>query len=247
LNHGIYLATSGFLTQQKRLEIIANNLANANTAGYKGDMPVFKTQNPSRTEFLPERGQPPWTPDFVSFGGQATDFSQGPLTRTGNPLDIALAGDGFFEVQSPRGVRYSRKGDFVLADDGTLVTQGGDPVIGEGGAIVLTQGKIEIDRDGTVFVDSNQHGKLHIVTFPNTEKLVKEGEALFAWVGKASEVKPTDQAEVMSGYLENSNVNPIKEMVHMIEAIRTYEVQQKVIHSFDSTRKKAVDEVGRLR
>jgi flagellar basal-body rod protein FlgG len=247
LNPGIYVTASGFLAQQKQLEIIANNLANANTVGYKGDMAVYRTYHSSHADSRRGGVRPLWNPGFVALTGQAIDLSQGPLRRTGNPLDIAIAGDGFFEIQTPRGERYTRKGDFALAGDGTLVTQGGHAVMGAEGAIVLTEGEIEIDGEGSVFVDGRQQGQLRVVTFSDTEKLVKEGDAQFAWTGKSSEARPLEEVEIRPGFLESSNVNPIREMVQMIDAIRSYEVQQKVIHAFDDTRKKVVEEVGRLR
>lgn len=247
MNHGIYVATSGFLSQQKRLEIIANNLANANTPGYKGDQPVFRVSSPARPESLPGETAPLWVPIFVNEPTLAVDFSQGPLAKTGNPLDVAIVGKGFFETQTPQGLRYTRKGDFTLTDDGSLVTQRGDPVMGDGGPIALTEGEITIDEEGTIFVDGNEEGRLRVVTFPDTKNLVKQGEALFAWAGVTSGPRPIDEVEVRAGYLEESNVNPMREMVQMIETIRAYEAQQKVIHSFDGAQKKAVDEVGRLR
>lgn len=229
------------MIQQKNLDIIANNLANANTVGYKGDMPVFRTFNASR------QVPPAWTPDFVALTDQAVDFSQGPLMKTENPLDIAIAGEGFFEIQTPQGLRYTRKGDFAITDDGNVVTQGGDFLMGEEGPVVLTEGEIDIDQEGVIWVDGNRQQRIRVVTFPGTDTLVKEGDATFAWPGKGSEVRLSDQVDVRQGYLESSNVNPVREMVHMIDAIRTYEVQQKVIHSFDDTRRKVVEEVGRLR
>ncbi len=247
MDHGVYVATSGFLTQQKRLEIIANNIANANTPGYKGDAPVFQTYHAAAGGL--DRGQPwpAWPPYFPALTGQAIDFSQGPLTKTQNPLDLAITGEGFFEIQTPRGLRYTRKGDFAVAEDGALVTRGDHPVMGEGGSLVLTEGEIEIDGEGNISVDGTQRGQVRVVTFPGNENLVREEDGMFAWVGRSSQATRSDQVEVRQGYLESSNVNPIREMVHMIDAIRTYEVQQKVIRSFDDTRKKVVDEVGRLR
>ncbi|MBW2056210.1 MAG: flagellar basal-body rod protein FlgF [Deltaproteobacteria bacterium] len=247
MNHGIYVSTSGFLSQQKRLEMIANNLANANTAGFKGDVAVFETSSPPLTAIWAGEGRPVWTPTFVNLSAIVTDFSEGPLTETGNPLDVAIVGQGFFEIQTPQGPRYTRRGDFALTGDGNLVTQEGQPVMGQGGPITLTEGEIEIDQGGIIYVDRNEEGRLRVVTFPDTRRLVKQGRGLFAWAGGSSEVRPLEHVEVRSKHLENSNVNPVMEMVRMIETIRTYEAQQKVIHSFDSTEKKAVDEVGRLR
>jgi len=243
LDYGIYLAASGFLSQEKRLQVIANNLANVNTAGYKGDIPVFRI--PSYSQPAEARSVLPHS--LIAVPRVETDFSQGPLIKTGNPLDVAIVGEGFFEIQTPEGLRYTRKGDFTLRSDGTLVTQGGHPAMGEGGAIALTEGEIEIGEEGIIFVDGEEQGQLRIVTFPETGNLVKEGEALFAWTGEASEATALDQVDIRQGYLESSNVNPIQEMVQMIEAIRTFEGHQKMIHAFDSAQKNAVNEIGRLR
>ena len=107
---------------------------------------------------------------------------------------------------------------------------------------------VRLNDDGSYeFVDEDEQGRLRVVTFPDTGNLIKEGEALFAWAGEASEARPFEQGEVRQGYLESSNVNPVREMVQMIEAIRTFENQQKVIHAFDSAQKSAVNDVGRLR
>lgn len=247
LDYGIYVAASGFLAQQKRLEIIANNLANANTAGYKGDISVFRISRPSSVESGPGRGGSVSFPSAVAVPQMATDFSQGPLTRTGNPLHVALVGKGFFEVQTPQGPRYTRKGDFTLTADGTLMTQTGHPVMGEGGPITLTEGEITIDRSGSLFVDENEQGQFRVVNFRDKANLVKQGDALFAPAEETPETIEADQVEVRQGYLESSNVDAIREMVLMIEAIRSFEDHQKIIHTFDSTHKSAVNEIGRLR
>ena len=243
LDYGIYLAASGFLSQEKRLQVIANNLANANTAGYKGDIPVFR---------IPDSSQPGETgPEplhrLMAVPRLETDFSQGPLVKTGNPLNVGIVGDGFFEVETPQGPRYTRKGDFTLLSDGSLVTQSGHPVMGQGGFIALTEGEIRIDEEGTLFVDGDEQGQLRVVTFAETDNLAKEGDALFVWTGDTSEVIASDRADVRQGYLESSNVNPVREMVEMISAIRTFEDHQKMIHAFDSAQKSAVSEIGRLR
>jgi flagellar basal-body rod protein FlgG len=247
LDYGIYVAASGFIGQQKCLEIIANNLANANTAGYKGDIPVFKISAPSSA--WDETGAGRSTSFFTALAvpQMATDFSQGPLTKTGNPLHVALVGEGFFEVQTPLGPRYTRNGDFTRTDDGSLVTHTGHPVMGDGGPITLTEGEIMIDGSGSLVVDENEQGRFRVVTFRDNANLVKEGDALFAPAGETAVAMGADQIEVKQGYLENANVDAIHEMVLMIEAIRSFEHHQKMIHTFDSAHKSAVNEIGRLR
>jgi len=247
LEYGIYMAASGFLNQQKRLEIIANNLANANTAGYKAEMSVFQIAGPSSAIGGTDRKDPASFPPPMARSHVATDFSQGPLTQTGNPLHVALEDEGFFEVQTPQGLRYTRKGDFTRTADGILVTQTGHPVMGEGGAMTLTEGEITIDRSGSVFVDENEQGRFRVVTFGEKGNLVKEGDSLFASSGETPDVLDAEEVQIRQGYLENSNVNAIREMILMVEALRSFEDHQKVIHTFDSTQQSAVNQIGRLR
>jgi flagellar basal-body rod protein FlgF len=247
VDYGIYLAASGFLGQQKRLEIIANNLANANTAGYKADMPVFRIAAPSSATRGPGWEGPASFPTPMATPHVATDFSQGPLTQTGNPLHVALVDEGFFEVQTPQGPRYTRKGDFTRTADGRLVTHTGHPVMGEGGPITLTEGEITIDRSGSLFVDEIEQGRFRVVTFRENGNLVKEGDSLFAPAGETPDVLGAEEVEVRQGYLEGSNVNAIREMILMVEALRSFEDHQKMIHTFDSAHQSAVNEIGRLR
>lgn len=247
MDYGIYLAASGFLGQQKRLEIIANNLANANTAGYKADMPVFQIAGPSSATREPGWEGKPSFPAPMATPYVATDFSQGPLTQTGNPLHVALVDEGFFEVQTPQGLRYTRKGDFTRTADGTLVTQTGHPVMGEGGPITLTEGEITIDQSGSLFVDENEQGRFRVVVFPDNSHLVKEGDSLFAPSGETPDALDAEEVEVRQGYLEGSNVNAIREMVLIVEALRSFEDHQKMIHTFDSAHQSAVNQIGRLR
>jgi len=247
VDHGIYVATSGFLAQQWRLDVIANNLANATTVGYKEDVPLFRTSEFSSAAVQSDSMGPVWDPIYVGLSENATDFSQGALTKTGNPLDVALTGEGFFVIETPQGERYTRKGDFALDRDGSLITQDGYPVIGEGGRIFLSEGEIQIDREGGISVEGNKEGRLRVVLIEERNRLVKEGKALFRWQGRPGDVTDLERPDVRQGYVEMSNVNSVREMVHMIDAIRTYEAQQKMIHAFDDAKKKAVGEVGRLR
>jgi flagellar basal-body rod protein FlgG len=119
--------------------------------------------------------------------------------------------------------------------------------MGDGGRIVLPNGEISVDADGTISVDGSQAGKFRLVAFSNKDNLIKEGDSLFMWAGEGVNSRQPYQGETKQGYLEASNVNPVREMVQMIEAIRTYEGQQKMIQTFDEIEKKVIDEVGSLR
>lgn len=229
---GIYQAIRGSLIQGRRFDIISNNLANVNTTGFKKDTLTF-----DRT-----------VQEYVT-----TDLGQGHLRPTDNPLDIALEGDGFFRIKTPRGIRYTRNGSFCLNADGVLVTRDGDPVLGEKGAIVIGEGYIAIDTQGRIKVkvdakdeDEKVVDTLSVVRFVRPEGLQKEGLSNCIYNGDQNEIVKAENVLVKQGHLEGSNVIVVEEMTKMIEALRTYESYQKVIQTFDETSYKAINEVGRV-
>lgn len=222
---GIYYATWGCQAQGRRFDIIANNLANVNTTGFKKDVVRFD-------EALQE--------------AVATDLRQGDTKQTGNPLDLALEGDGFFEVKTQGGTRYTRSGNFSLNADGFLVTQGGDPVMGANGPIPINGNDVEIDTEGQVTVDGAVVDTLSVVTFAQPGGLRKEGFSSFANDLNQRPNKDPEEIVVKQGCLEESNVVVVEEMTRMIEALRSYESYQKVLQTFDETTHKSVNEVGRV-
>ena len=181
-----------------------------------------------------------------------TDFTHGSLKNTGNDFDLALAGDGFFCVQKPDGVHYTRKGNFTLNAEGVLVTGNGYPVVGDGGEIEVKGSenphqfkKFTVDEEGNVSVDGKQVGSLRIVNFPEPGKLMKMGDTLF----KAAENSPppvkAEDFKVSQGFVELSNVDVVKMMTEMIEVLRGYESYQKVIRTADEASSKSINEVGK--
>lgn len=174
-----------------------------------------------------------------------TDFSQGTIQYTGNRLDLAIEGDGFFVVQTPNGLRYTRNGNFTLNDQGIIVTNQGYPLMGEDGPLQTIPGRgVTITGNGQLFFDGLQGGRILIVDFPEPELLNKIGENLYA-----SEYEPetlADSFAIRQGYLENSNVNIVQEMVKMIQVNRHYELNQRVITTYDLTMDKAVNNVGNI-
>lgn len=253
---GLYIGASGMLVELRRTDVISNNLANAATNGYKRDELVgegFPAMLLRRLNDVPgPTGLPAGYPPVVGrlgLGGTAsetaTDWATGPLTETGNPLDLAIAGDGLFAVRTPNGERYTRDGAFTRDAQGFLVTEGGLPVLGENGPIQLGAGAVEVAGDGTVSVDGEPAGRLRLVRFPAGARLLKEGDNLYVAAGAAGE-PAGDSASVRQGYLERSNVNTVREMIGLISSFRSYEANQKVIQTQNELLQKTVTEVGRV-
>src|SRR5258708_5816982 len=214
----------------RELEVVANNIANLDTTGYKSDGSVFE-------EFLMPIANAPGFQgsdrrlSYVQDRATWHNFAPGPLRQTGNPLDVAIDGDAFFVVQTNRGERYTRNGSFQINASGELVTSGGDRVVGDGGPIQFqsTDNNISVNPDGSITVREGAlstsdaaRGKLRLVRFENVQGLRKDGSNLFAPPnGVTPEDAPT-RVRVVQGALEGSNVRPILEMARMVEVTRTY-------------------------
>jgi flagellar basal-body rod protein FlgF len=224
----------------QRQEQTANNLANANTVGYRRDR-LFAT---ALNERLDIEAAP--TSDRVT--EQVADTEHGQLEETGNPLDVALRGDGFFVVQDEGTgqMRYTRAGRFQTDQDGTLRTPGGLAVQGEGGPIQLplASSTVEIDDRGRIVADGQPAGQLRVVTFADPGRLERLDGATFAAAGQQAE----DAADpgVVQGAVERSNVNPIREMTEMIEQFRLFESQQKQIQTVDALLGRLASETGKF-
>lgn len=219
-----------------QLEHITNNLANAATPGFKAEH--LYILNSLQEESKPGDNTTPLTSLIV-------DFAQGISQKTDNSLDLSLQGDGFFVVQTKEGAAYTRKGDFTVNSSNQMVTQAGDTVIGEGGPIVLTNGKIHISEDGSVFVDESQVSKLKIVDFVNRQTLRNAGGGLYLDGGEAG-VKKADKPNISAGSIELSNVNVISEMAEMINIHRSFETYQKIIQQLTDQDKLSTSRVGRV-
>lgn len=240
----IYQAAAGAMIQQMRLEMISNNLANVNTAGYKEDTPVFRlnTAESLAEEDTPAASLQPYAPPMTA----RINFSPGPLIQTGNALDIAIVGKGFYEVQTPDGPRYTRNGNFTVNNEGLLSTTEGWPVMGQGGELTIDGSRIEVNDQGDVYVDGEQVGTLRVVDFPDANVLKKAGNSLFASQGNMpGQPLEEGQAHTAQGFVESSNVDAIKTMTEMIETIRVFESYQRIIRTADEATEKTVNEVGR--
>lgn len=238
---GIYIAGTGMLTESLRQDVVANNLANATTTGYKR---TASTTEPFAEALLRNMGMP-GQPEVgaANFGSQPGRLdvinTQGALRNTGNQLDLAIVGDGWFTVNTPNGVRYTRDGTFSLAADGTLTTKEGYAVLGENGPVKLSQqGEIGISQNGVIAQGGDDVATLRITTLAQ-ESLSKEGSSLVN--GTATD---TAKGAVRQGFLEGSSVNVVSEMVELIRVMRSFEANQKAVQTQDENLGQAISKVG---
>jgi flagellar basal-body rod protein FlgF len=216
--------------RMKMLDIIANNLANAETTGFKRDFgTILELENTYQV-------------------GTSVDLSPGDLVATQNDLDVAINGAGFFAVQTPQGIRYTRAGNFALSDKGDLVTKDGMPVLSSSDSpIHVGAGSITIQGDGVVSADGNEIATLKIVNFRTTEGLQKEGFHRFLWSGSPQDIEDVPEPTVKSGYLERSNVNSGNEMVHLMAAYRDFESVQRAVKTLvTDMNTKLIQELGKM-
>lgn len=278
----LWVPLSGAIAQQRNVETIANNVANANTPGFKKDQLAFKEYLKVLEKGLEDINLPrrEWSPDEfyhsqgaekaqVKIDGSYTNHQQGQLTPTGNHLDFALHGKGFFEVLTPNGIRYTRRGTFTLNNQGQLVTSQGFPVLsqldlaaienaGENAPAQITNpenriiqfpqdaGKPTINLQGEIFANGQKVADLSIVEFNDIHALRKEGQSNFINKDfKNIHVDPPKTA-VHQGFVEQSNVNAVQEMSALIKANRHFESIQKVIKAYDQISGKSVNEISRF-
>lgn len=233
---GMYVAMSGAVLRSQELDNVANNLANASTVGYKKN--TFSSQLYPLTEgggdyiYLDARA-------MSYIGKYNIDTTEGDIKATGNVLDLAVRGNGFFAVENKGQVRYTRNGAFSKDREGNLASGDGSKVLDTAGKPIRIDGKdISIAPDGAIYVDGNNAGKLKVVNISNIFHI---GDSLFS----GTETGAAD-GEVLQGSIEMSNVNPVREMVGIISALREYEAAQKVIQSFDELAQKGVSEIAKV-
>jgi len=256
MNSGVYIALSGSKLQELRLEIAANNLANVNTSGYKVDKISSSSFEFELATLIDELDIRPGPEDFRNENNPydvaytktlrvGTSYSQGNTNVTGNPLNIALEGPGFFAIETPNGVRYTRQGNFAIDSKGQLRTSDGFEVRGKGlTGLDAGDGDITIDTKGNIMLNSQQQGSLEIVEFENPDTLKKEGHNMFVAPPDANMLKKADNTVVHQGSLEMSNVNVVTEMVNMIELNRMFQAYQKMITSIDESTSRLIEGVG---
>lgn len=251
MNSGMYAALTGNINAMKRLDIISNNIANANTPGFKKDRLAFETQLKQASESAinpPAGGEA--SPVF-SGDRFFTDFAAGPIMQTGNRLDLALEGEGFFEIRTPAGPAYTRQGNFKMDVSGRIVTADGNALTPE---IIIPQNatQITVGIDGTVsaYLPGETSpvtvGTVQVVDFPKPYNLQKVGSALFVPADPATVAEPSTNVTISQGAIEGANVSTITEMVMLIENSRYFEACTKVVKSFDDMAAKAANELGKV-
>jgi flagellar basal-body rod protein FlgF len=254
MDGSIYMAATGALAYEKRLQLISNNLANVQTAGFKKDRGLFRAfelSEPGNNE-LRINASPSQAPAYWMLFSSYTDFSPGEMKKTDNPFDLALSGNGFFCVQTPGGVQYTRRGNFTVNADDVLVTQEGWPVLGQGGKIQLkmakpsaTKREFSVSEDGYITLDGSQVDRLRIVDFTMFHALEKAGNNYYRGLRPEALEELDEGFKVSQGFLELSNVNTVSMMTEMIEVLRGYESYQKIMRSIDDMDAKLINDVGR--
>jgi flagellar basal-body rod protein FlgF len=232
MDAAMYKSLSGAIAQMRKLEVVSQDLANVNTSGYKGQRLAFNEVLAARLPAGTRSG------GFVAVGEQRTDFFQGQHQSTGNPFHLALDGEGYFVVDTPRGERYTRSGGFTLSADGTVITPQGEALLGEGGPVQVTGAKMDIGMDGTVRSENGELGKLRIVRFVDERQAAKEGANLFR--SNPANVEDVGAPRVVQGNLEQSNVSPIDRMVSMITIQRQFEAYERAMKLMDGVTQKVI-------
>lgn len=248
---GLYTASTGMNVQQHRMDVLTNNLVNAETTGFKADTLVTSTFDQVMLERINDPNitiEGAGTVGGYSYGTHVdeliTNFSGGILEETGKSSDLALSGDGFFVIETAAGQRYTRSGHFNVNSEGYLVTEDGGFVLGENGRIRVGSGEFTVSADGTVTGETADPDRLRLVTFDDPGALRKEGNNLYGVFGGAEPAEATETV-VRQGVLEGSNVDISEEMVNMISVYRKYEASQKIIGMTDQTLGMAVN-IGRI-
>ena len=237
---GLFRSASGMLPAIKKQETVANNIANANTAGFKKDGVFTRELSRAQRQSIPTQSE--WQQPMVDH--LWTDYTGGSFDRTDNPLDLAIDGDGFFQVELGDGrTALTRSGTFSINRDGLLAHADGPVLLADGGAVEPGNGTITISATGEIDVDGNVVGRITPVTVDNLQELEKVGSSLFI-VPEGVETVPVPQSVIRQGYLEESNVDIVKQMIDMIVAYRTYESNARAVSSQDSSLEHLFRRVG---
>ncbi len=253
MQNSLLVGLSRQVALKRELDVVANNIANVNTSGFKADGTVFEEfiGRVARSDKMTNHDR---QVSFVRDRATWIDFSQGTMERTGNPTDVAINGKGFFAVQTPAGERYTRNGGFLINNTGQLVTSEGHPVLGENGPIQFQPNdiQIKISGDGTVSVavagtpgQEAQRGKLRMVGIDNPALLQKAGLGTFS-LGNGANVVADTQSKFEQGSIEKSNVRSVVEMTRMIEITRTYTQVANMLQQQSDMRKTAIDKLAEV-
>ncbi len=249
MENALLIGLSRQMVLERQMDVVANNVANVNTNGYKADKSLFQEFLKSGAHEDNFVGQDRRV-SYVLDSGTFKDFSQGPTEQTKNPLDVAIDGSGFLTVQTPAGERYTRDGGLQINNQGQLVNAAGNPVLGNSGPIVFqpTDHDVSIAADGNITVleginrVSAIRGKLRLVSFAQAQNLLKEGTNLYSAATAAAQ--PDTASRVRQGFVEKSNVNSVTEMSRMIEVTRTYTQIASLLQQQSDLHKSAIQQLA---
>ena len=252
MENALLIGLSRQAVLERQLDVVANNVANVDTTGFKADRPMFEEYLKSGAHEDNFKGSDR-SVSYVQDRGTFRDFEQGATQSTSNPLDVAVDGSGFLVVQTAAGERYTRDGGLQLNNTGQLVTIAGNPVLGVSGPIVFqpTDHDINVTPDGTVSVVEGNgrtdsiRGKLRLVNFPDAQKLLKEGFNLYA-AGEGGAPQPDTKSVVRQGFLEKSNVNSVAEMSRMMEVTRAYTAISTLLQQQSDLHKTAIQQLAEV-
>lgn len=231
------------LVLRRQMDVLANNVANINTSGFKSQQLGFEDYiMPVARENTFQYGNT--KVNFVHDFGSIYDFSPGSIVQTGNPLDVAINGDGWLAVETPEGERYTRDGSLGINANGELVTQSGNRVLGTSGPITLdpNDGEITIAADGTISAGGNVRGRLRLVRFEDPKALTAYGDNLF----NGQNALDDTTSRLVQGSVEKSNVSGVKEITRLIDVTRAYESLARMQKDTDDLRQQAISDLGRL-
>jgi flagellar basal-body rod protein FlgF len=234
--NGLFSNFSGKFVNSRRLEIISNNIANVSTPGFKVSRPVFNAftgEDESGNEMLQNT--------FVSMYDSYLNFAAAPLLETGSNLDFAIEGEGFFVVSTKDGPMYTRNGKFTINKDKQLVTADGDPVLGKSGEITIDGKEINVENDGSIYVDNTFVDAIKIVDFDDKKYIRNYGKNLFINTKEGSSEIIPENSTIRQGYYEASNVDIMREMIEMIHTVRAYEAYTKIGESLDNVLGQLID------
>lgn len=235
------ISLSRQIALQRQMDVVANNMANIGTTGFKAEQLLFEeyVMPVARNRDFPRLDQPL---SYVQDWATMHDLSGGAMVQTGSELDVGLNGDGFFAVETPGGERWTKSGAFQLSANGTLVDANGHPVLGQGGPIQFgpEETDILIAADGSVSSSAGAKGRLRIVEFDNPQALTREGNNLFAGGTPVA----AGNTRVMQGFIERSNVSGVSEMAEMIRVTRAYESAANLAQKQDELRRSAIQRLG---
>ncbi len=244
MDNTLYVALSRQMILAREMDVIANNISNADTPGFKVEQIMSQTNPKPLAD-----GSVPGSPNlnFVLDVGVARDFSQGALSQTGRPLDVGIEGDGFFKIAAARGERFTRDGRFTMDSKGVLVTASGEPVSGDGGPITLdpSKGEPTIASDGAISQGGVRVGKLSVYRFAAMSALEKDGDGLYRNAGNQSPEAAPD-VRLSQGSVESSNVKPVIEITRMIEVSREYERIAKLMDQTSQLNAEAIQRLGKV-